>query len=67
MKVPLYIQALFENESTNLQHGKVVITAIFRNGKARFSVDKNISVYVDDESSIVSVSKNANETRGAAK
>ena len=67
MKIPPSIQALFQKESDNLQYGKVLITAIFRDGKARFSIDKNISVYVDEESSTISGSKKENGLKGAAK
>ena len=67
MKIPPSIQALFQKESADLQYGKVLITAIFRNGKARFSIDKNISVYVEDESPVISVSKKENGLREAAK
>jgi hypothetical protein len=49
MKIPQQIQSLFEKESADLKFGQVSITALFREGKARFLVDKQQSILLSNE------------------
>jgi len=49
LKIPQQILSIFENESSGLLFGQVSITAYFRDGKARFSVDKQQSVQIENE------------------
>jgi excisionase family DNA binding protein len=49
MKIPQQILSMFEKESSDLKYGQVSITALFREGKARFLVDKQQSIHLGNE------------------
>jgi len=49
MKIPQQILSMFEKESSGINYGQVSITALFKEGRARFLVDKQQSVLIHNE------------------
>ena len=49
MKIPTQIIAIFERETENLNYGQVSITALFRGGRPRFLINRQLSILPDEE------------------